>query len=367
MNAGTLAVLLDEDRQFSLDDVSVVTFSILKALSVLHSRRIVHRDVKPSNVLINAEGCVKLTDFGITKELLKDEQAESFIGTVSFMSPGRVQGDEYSFEADFWSLGITLILILTNQHPYPLTSGMWVLMKAILEDAQPVLQPSAHISADVCDLVARCLNAPLEDPTFAEALLQHPFILSAKARGVVSDDVPAKLTNPAPYLRMQRETPEGQMDRIVEIALSWQLERWGEDAGHCTAVGNTFNTATMLSFSQESIALLASQMSVDPQVLQAKFREKYDQVDALCQQSWSLEGLQREMWPVGGGKKLADHICMRAPRAAFMVEALNAPKRAPPDYSQPPQLVIPQDLGMQVKREHGPAGTNAPDVSSSQT
>jgi hypothetical protein len=271
------------------------------------------------------------------------------------MSPARVQGHEYSFEADFWSLGITMIVALTNQHPYPLTGGMWVLTKAILESPTPALRPSAHIGADVCNLVARCLNAPLEDPTFAEALLQHPFILSAKARGVVSDDAPAKLTNPAPYLRMRRDTPESRMDRIVEIALSWQLERWAENAGHCTAVGNTFNTATMLSFSQESIALLASQMSVDPQVLQAKFREKYDQIDALCQESWSLEGLRREMWPVAGEKKLADHVGMRAPRHAFTVDVERN------DYPWAPlptaQLVIPQDLGMQEKRQHGPAAT----------
>jgi serine/threonine protein kinase len=351
MNSGNLQTLLQEKKQFSLDDLSVIAFSTLKALSVLHNRRIIHRDVKPSNLLIDVDGRIKLTDFGITKELMEDHQAESFIGTVSFMSPGRVQGHEYSFEADFWSLGITLILILTNKHPYPLSHGMWVLTKAIIESPQPALQPSAHISADVCDFVSLCLNANLEDPTFADQLLQHPFILAAKARGVVSDDVPARLTNPAPYLQTRSETPESRVDRFVEIALSWQLERWAELKDL---------DSSMSRFSDESIALLASQISVDPQVLQAKFREKYDEVDALCQQSWSLEGLRREMWPIAGEKKLADHICMRASQPTFTVEVEQAPTGAPSDYSQPPQLVIPPDLGMQVRHEYVPAVTAAP-------
>jgi serine/threonine protein kinase len=355
MNAGTLQTLLEEGKQLTMDDVSVIVLSTLKALSVLHSRRIVHRDVKPSNLLIDVDGRIKLTDFGITKELQEDHQAESFIGTVSYMSPARVQGHEYSFEADFWSLGIMIIVALTNKHPYPLRNGVWVLMKAILESPQPTLRPSAHISADLCDLVQICLSAPLEDPTFADQLLQHPFILAAKARGVVSDDVPARFANPAPYLHMRCETPESRMNDIVEIALSWQLERWAELKDRDSSRPNT-----MSRFSQESIGLLASQMSVDPQVLQAKFSAKYDQIDMLCQQSWSLEGLRREMWPIAGEKKLADHICMRSPRSAFTVEAEQGPKRPPLGHSQPaPQLVIPPDLGMYMRRDHGPAAAAA--------
>ena len=362
MNAGTVQTLINEGRPFSIDDASVIAFSTLKALAVLHSRRIVHRDVKPSNILVNTSGRIKLTDFGITKELLEDHQAESFIGTISFMSRERVQGCEYSFEADFWSLGIMMILILTNKHPYPLTGGMWVLMKAILENPKPVLQPTGHIGADVCDFVSQCLNAPLDDPSFADTLLQHPFILSAKARGVVSDDVPARFANPVPYLEMQRETPESRMNDIVEIALSWQLERWAglkdRDDSHSNSISR---------FSDSSIRSLAWQMSVDPETLLGKFREKYDQIDTLCPQSWSLEGLRREMWPVAGEQKLADHACMREPRPAFTVEAEHAPSRATKDYGPLDRLSIPEDLGIQARRDHGPPATSASDATDAAT
>ena len=349
MNSGTLQTLIDEGKSFSIDDVIVIAFSVLKALAVLHSSRIVHRDVKPSNILVNTDGNIKLTDFGITKELLEDHQAESFIGTVSFMSPVRVQGHEYSFEADFWSLGITLIVILTNKHPYPLTNGMWVLMKAILENAQPVMQPSDLIGADLCDFVNKCLNAPLEDATFADVMLQHPFILSAKARGVVSDDVPAKFANPAPCIQMARETPEIRINDMIEVALSWQLERWATLSNHDGSYPETISR-----FPPESITSLASQMSLDPQVLKEKFAEKYDQIDLLCRQSWSLEGLRREVWPIAGEKKLADRIAMRAPRPAFTVETERAAPRSASARTQPARLEVPKDLGMEVRRDFGP-------------
>ena len=132
-------------------------------------------------------------------------------------------GKEYSFEADFWSLGITMISLFTGQHPHPLyvqprvvavhvpvgharcpfitchplpfpallsfsllrrTKGMWALMKAILELDQPVLDP-AVFPPDACDFVHQCLNAPREDATYADKLLEHPFIAAAKVRACV--------------------------------------------------------------------------------------------------------------------------------------------------------------------------------------
>lgn len=121
-------------------------------------------------------------------------QADSFLGTVSFMNGDRVRGGKYSWEADFWGLGITLIVAVTGEHPYDITNGLWILMKNILESPQPKLNES--FDSDLRDFVHACLNATPNDITVADQLLQHPLLLKAKARGVISDDRTAKLPNP---------------------------------------------------------------------------------------------------------------------------------------------------------------------------
>ena len=78
-----------------------------------------HRDIKPDNILVNTQGFVKLTDFGITKQL--DETSalvSTFVGTLYYMSPERMEGEKYSFEGDIWSLGIVLIELVTGSYPY---------------------------------------------------------------------------------------------------------------------------------------------------------------------------------------------------------------------------------------------------------
>lgn len=83
-----------------------------------------HRDIKPDNILINSKGFVKLTDFGICKQL--DETAgllKSFVGTMTYMSPERMEGENYSYKGDVWSLGIILIEMMTGKFPYPETRG----------------------------------------------------------------------------------------------------------------------------------------------------------------------------------------------------------------------------------------------------
>ena len=70
MNAGSLQNLLDEGRVLNLDEACVLSYAALQALSTLHKSNIVHRDVKPSNFLVNTEGAVQLSDFGISKVLL---------------------------------------------------------------------------------------------------------------------------------------------------------------------------------------------------------------------------------------------------------------------------------------------------------
>ena len=207
MNSGSLKHLLDEGKIFDLDEACILSYCALQALTILHKRNIVHRDVKPSNFLVNTEGAIQLCDFGISKELMVARQADSFLGTVAFMNVDRVKGRKYSFEADFWGLGISLIYAVCGIHPYDINNGLWVLMKDILESPQPELGDS--FDADLRDFVRACLNVPPNDSSAADRLLQHPLLTAAKARGVIADDRFVTLPNPPTHLLRACDTEAG--------------------------------------------------------------------------------------------------------------------------------------------------------------
>ena len=94
---------------------------MLKGLEYLHKKmKVIHRDIKPSNLLINSEGRVKIADFGVSGKLESTtDQKNTWVGTVTYMSPERFRGDNYTADTDLWSLGLTIIECAWGRYPYP--------------------------------------------------------------------------------------------------------------------------------------------------------------------------------------------------------------------------------------------------------
>uniref|UniRef100_A0AC34F5J1 Protein kinase domain-containing protein n=1 Tax=Panagrolaimus sp. ES5 TaxID=591445 RepID=A0AC34F5J1_9BILA len=85
---------------------------------ILKELEILHKYVKPSNVLVNSKGEVKLCDFGVSGKLI-DSMANSFVGTRSYMAPERLRGDGYTIQSDLWSFGLSLVELSIGRYPIP--------------------------------------------------------------------------------------------------------------------------------------------------------------------------------------------------------------------------------------------------------
>ncbi|KAJ2320264.1 Protein kinase C signaling pathway involved MAPKK protein, partial [Coemansia sp. RSA 2704] len=161
-----------------------VAVCVLRGLVHLHSYRVIHRDVKPSNILVTGRGEIKLCDFGVSGELV-DSIAQTFVGTSYYMAPERIQGDRYAVQSDVWSLGLTLIEASQNQFPFPPPGHPQLSVIELLEYIihMPVPEMDKQkFSPECCDFVQKCLiKDPADRPT-PSSLLDHPFIVKAAAK-----------------------------------------------------------------------------------------------------------------------------------------------------------------------------------------
>ncbi|PSN33740.1 Dual specificity mitogen-activated protein kinase kinase dSOR1, partial [Blattella germanica] len=119
MDGGSLDLILKKAGRIPESILGTITSAVLKGLSYLRDKHaIIHRDVKPSNILVNSGGEIKICDFGVSGQLI-DSMANSFVGTRSYMSPERLQGTHYSVQSDIWSLGLSLVEMAIGMYPIP--------------------------------------------------------------------------------------------------------------------------------------------------------------------------------------------------------------------------------------------------------
>jgi TolB-like protein/tetratricopeptide (TPR) repeat protein len=143
----------------SADDAVAIAAQIARALGAAHARHIIHRDVKPGNVIITNDGTAKLLDFGLAKSAdVTVSRPGSTPGTVAYMSPEQVRGDHVDHRSDLWSLGVVLYEMIAGRRPFRGGSDRVILQAILHEDPGSLPGAGNTVPSHVDRVVQRLLS-----------------------------------------------------------------------------------------------------------------------------------------------------------------------------------------------------------------
>ena len=146
-------------RVGALDTQEALAYAIevARGLTVAHARHLVHRDIKPQNILIDSEGRAKLTDFGISRQLEQDGMTVTgrVLGTTDYVAPEQAMGQSVDPRCDIYSLGVVLFEMLVGQVPFHADSQVGVAMKHVNEELPDVQRRRPEVSASLALVVER--------------------------------------------------------------------------------------------------------------------------------------------------------------------------------------------------------------------
>ncbi|MHB8532793.1 MAG: protein kinase domain-containing protein, partial [Solirubrobacteraceae bacterium] len=160
----TLKTLIRRGGPLEIPQALAYAIEIARALGAAHERRIVHRDVKPHNILIDPEGGAKITDFGIARSLAEEglTLAGRVLGTTDYVSPEQALGQPVTPQSDLYSLGVVLYEMLTGDVPFHGETPVAVAMKHVREQIPDVQARRPQLSAATAAVLDRALAKDLQ-------------------------------------------------------------------------------------------------------------------------------------------------------------------------------------------------------------
>ncbi|HVT04487.1 MAG TPA: protein kinase [Thermoanaerobaculia bacterium] len=156
----TLSELLEETPKMAPRLAMGVSRQISRGLQAAHEQGVIHRDIKPQNVLIDQKGEVKLMDFGIARVAEAEAMTQQglVVGTPHYMSPEQVQGKSLEASTDVYSMGIMMYEMVCGERPFDSTSLTAVLTAHITEAAIPPIEKRPEIGAEISGIIMKCLT-----------------------------------------------------------------------------------------------------------------------------------------------------------------------------------------------------------------
>ncbi len=164
VEGGTLEGLIHRKVQLPLSRIADMMIQCCEALSAAHKKAIIHRDIKPGNIMLTNDGTVKIVDFGLAKMIHEDSYrtvAGTVMGTPRYMAPEQTQGREVDYRADIYSLGATFYHLLAGRPPFDGANPTQIMMKHVTAPVVPMRNINPEVPIEFDDVIRRCL---LKDP-----------------------------------------------------------------------------------------------------------------------------------------------------------------------------------------------------------
>lgn len=184
MGHGCLSTFIQRVGPIPERIAQMIAVDCLKGLRFLHRHHVLHRDFKTANILLSRTlCCAKLSDFGLARDLNPGvSNADTFVGTVAYMSPERLQGYKYTYASDVWALGVSIVECLIGRHPFNCPQNYFDYIEATA--ASGMLsgfdEKEKRFSKELSDFVTLCTYTdPTKRPQAAD-LLEHPWIKGTK-------------------------------------------------------------------------------------------------------------------------------------------------------------------------------------------
>ncbi len=235
-----LSKILSERGKFSVNDGCEIVRQICSGLEAAHSEGVVHRDLKPQNVMLDAQGRVFLMDFGLARsmELVGMTRTGALIGTPTYMSPEQARGEKADVRTDIFALGVIFYEVLTGKRPYKDEPMMATLIRRTKELATPPCQVDPSVPQAISDIVMKCLQikTDLRYQNAEEILRDLNLILPSQSSGSQS----GSMAGPACLLfrkLLRAEIPHRIPARRGRHGQGVQSPRWGAEPNGCFETG----------------------------------------------------------------------------------------------------------------------------------
>lgn len=237
VNGGELFFHLKKEGRFPEARVKFYAAEIISAMAHLHSLNIVYRDLKPENILLDADGHICITDFGLSKEIDKDEGTHTFCGTPEYLAPEVLKGQGHGMAVDWWSLGTLIYEMLTGLPPF-YSQNINIMYQKILNGE---LRFPSYVTGDAQHLLEGLLTREVDKrlgsgSSGSQDVMNHPFFKDLDWKKLERKEIEPPFK---PKVKSEGDTSqidtvftqEKPQDSYVENSLSETMQKEGDFNG----------------------------------------------------------------------------------------------------------------------------------------